>query len=173
MPDSASVQAADLALMDFGKTLKKQLIAQMKKKGVDSALAFCSVSAQSITNEVSEKYPDYSFKRTSDKVRNPLNKPDIYEEEVMVYFQNQLQTTGQLPPSYLQPIELNGSQFFRYYKPLKIGALCLNCHGDQTHISATVAKKITENYPQDEAVNYSLNDFRGLMWVEFKSDSLK
>ena len=172
-PDNASVQAADQALMDFGKSLKKQLIAQMEKNGVDSALVFCSLSAQNITKEVSENHPGYSFKRTSDKVRNPLNKPDIYEEEVIVYFQDQLQNTGQLPSSHLQPIELNGREFFRYYRPLKIDALCLNCHGDKTHISAAVAKKLTENYPQDEAVNYSLNEFRGLMRVEFKSDSKK
>jgi hypothetical protein len=79
-------------------------------------------------------------------------------------------TGGSLPAEYMQKIIKGDSTFFRYYKPLKMGGLCLNCHGPKEQIDSRVMQTIEQHYPNDEAVGYEDGEFRGLVSVTVKRD---
>jgi hypothetical protein len=50
--------------------------------------------------------------------------------------------------------------------------MCLSCHGSvKQNISAETLKVINENYPDDKAIGYGLNELRGLFVVEMEKQS--
>ena len=52
-----------------------------------------------------------------------------------------------------------------YVEPITIKPPCLTCHGSS--VAPTVAAKIHLLYPQDQAMDFSPDEFRGLFWAEF------
>ena len=167
-PSAAMVQKADTAVMILGKSLKNALLEKMEKDGVESALDFCSMNALELTYSVNKKLEGFTVKRTSDRVRNPDNSPDSLETEALNFFLASINEKGTIPDSFVQKFLDNDEVYYRYYKPIKIGALCLNCHGEPEKIAPTVQQLIDKNYPDDQAKDYKLDDFRGLFRAEFK-----
>lgn len=144
----------------------------MKTKGTAYAFEFCSLNAQQLTADVQKKLgKGFLVKRTSFQYRNPKNAPDPNEQKALTYFQNQLQQTGKLPPYYLQKIKQNGTTLWRYYKPLKIGGACLNCHGEITQMNPQILTLLRQKYPRDKATGYKIGDFRGVIRIQFPPQS--
>jgi hypothetical protein len=139
------------------KTFKKlagTLKSAIAEKGFDGAISTCKLEAPKIQKDFSEYYGS-TLRRTSSKIRNPNNSPDDWDKLALDYF-------TQNPESVGKHVKANGT---RYYKPIKIKALCLNCHGDpKKNINPKTFAKIKELYPNDQATGYKLGDLRGL-WV--------
>ena len=167
-PTTAMLQKADSAVMVLGKSLKLALIEKMQSEGVEAALDFCSLSAMGLTFSIDEKLESFSFKRTSDRFRNQQNAPDSLEVEALNYFLSTVKNTDKIPGPFIQKF-LNGDQvYYRYNKPLKIEAACLNCHGGPEQIAPSVQLLIDKYYPEDKAKGYQIGEFRGLIRAEFK-----
>ena len=73
-----------------------------------------------------------------------------------------------MPPYYVQKFKNQGQPVYRYYKPLKVAQVCLNCHGDAKTISPAVQKKLQALYPEDRATGYKEGDFRGVIRIEIR-----
>jgi hypothetical protein len=71
-------------------------------------------------------------------------------------------TPGKTEPEIVQ-LEDGG---VGYVEPIYVKRICLACHGSA--LSPSVASRIDEHYPQDEARGFKEGDFRGLFWVEFR-----
>lgn len=166
-PPQNLIKNADSAIMSLGKTLKTNLLAQMKSNGVDLAISFCSIEAMPLTEKTNLEFDGFILKRTSRKFRNSNNKPDSLELEAIKYFEAKLAKNGKLPENYLQKYIHEGKPTYRYYKPLKVGGPCLNCHGREENITSSVKQLLQERYPEDKATGYKLDEFRGLMRAEF------
>lgn len=98
-----------------------------------------------------------SFRQTSLKYRNPVNKPDTYETEVL-----KMLDSGELPADqlYTQRVtEDDGTIYLRMYKPLIISQSCMLCHGEPD----TIPPLITELYEEDLATGYKIGDIRGVI----------
>jgi predicted CXXCH cytochrome family protein len=54
---------------------------------------------------------------------------------------------------------------YRYYAPIKVGLLCLSCHGPHDSLGPEVRAILDDRYPEDKAVNYSLGELRGVLRV--------
>lgn len=162
---------ADSAIMSLGKALKTNLLDQMKRNGVDSAISFCAKEAIPLTEKINHKFDGVILKRTSSKFRNSNNRPDSLELEAIKYFESMLAESGRLPENYLQKFIHERKPSYRYYKPLKTGGLCLNCHGGEENIASSVKQLLHKRYPGDKATGYKLDEFRGLMRAEFKGSN--
>ncbi len=150
----------------FIRTLLSELRSAIKNKGLADAVSYCSHKAIPITDSISSLY-GVSIKRTSLKYRNPLNKPDKYEVEAIRFFIESLRK-GKKVEYYLQKVNIGNKSIYRYYKPLFIKPLCLNCHGvPRKNIPAEVLKVLKKRYPNDKAIGYSVGDFRGVIRIEF------
>ncbi len=153
---------------EFMKTLLSELKTAISKGGYENAIDICSKKAMKITEELSEKYGIY-LKRTTEKYRNPNNKPDEYELSILKKLEK-LHHEGKLPSEYYEKMTENGKSFLVYVKPLVVKPFCLGCHGK--NISEGVKNKLREIYPADKATGYNSGDFRGIIILkkEIKKD---
>jgi hypothetical protein len=154
------------------KNIKGELQKALIKEGPYAAVNVCSARALKITKKV-EKALNHGIKikRTSLKYRNPKNAPDKYELEALKYFENYYRENKRLPDYYIQTVKEGSKVYYRYYKPLKVGSLCLTCHG--TGIDPMLKKIIKEKYPHDRATGYKLGDFRGVIRVSIPAKMIK
>lgn len=148
------------------KALSGQLKTAMKARGVASAVGFCNVMAMPLTDSLSSTYGAV-IKRTSLKLRNPANAPDSMELKMLkIYLQMSRMRNPVMVPKILEKNE-NEIQFFA---PIVIkNETCLKCHGI---VGQTVKEEdyaiIKQLYPNDEAINYRMNKFRGMWSITLK-----
>lgn len=154
------------AATEFMGLLKSTLINQIKSEGVLSAVDVCSDTAQVLTNEFGLMKGVY-IKRVSFKNRNKNNVPDGFEAKVLQEFE-QRDNEGKLntDTEYFEITEENDHSYLRYMKPIKIGAACLTCHGNEENISPEVKALIAQRYPDDKAVDYNNGDLRGAVSIK-------
>jgi hypothetical protein len=161
--DSASRAAARGAADALGKGLMTALLGQLEADGPQGALAFCADSAQLLTARYQAEGLDVH--RTSLKVRNPANAPYSVEVRVLDFLAD-LQESGVLPPEYVEVRRLaTGTRELRYFRPIKVAAGCLTCHGPSDDLAPSIKAVLAERYPEDMAVGYAEGDLRGVIAV--------
>ena len=107
------------------------------------------------------------LKRTSLKVRSPANTPDNADLAALMSIQSAL-ADGDTPPTLLvQRLEAAGadSAEWRVYRPIVTTTPCLVCHGPVETLRPEVKSKLDRLYPSDKAVEYSTNEWRGVIRV--------
>lgn len=154
-------------------TLKGELKAAMQHGGVEDAISICHLDALSITDSVAQNSSfNVSIKRTSNRVRNPLNAADPYEQLALDLFLELESNDDELPEFYIQKLTEDGQVQYNFYKPMVMENLCLICHGDENMRAPTASRIIGELYPDDQAVGYKEGDFRGLIRIKFFEPAL-
>jgi hypothetical protein len=147
--------------------LKNELTTAIQEKGVVNAIQVCNIKALPITQEVANsKNIAIDIKRTTNKFRNPKNKPDTIEKVALNFYENLLQENKPIPEFYIQKISENEKHSFNYYKPLKTAGLCLLCHGDPNTMDASLKDVLNRLYPNDLATGYKDGDFRALLRIK-------
>lgn len=142
--------------------IRGQLISELSAHGVAGALAYCQVNAIPITDSIAQMHA-VKIRRVSTRNRNPVNKADKLEQFLMKGYENDLHEKKSPEPRL---VVKNDS--ILYYKPIFIQPLCLQCHGlVGQQITEEHAALIQKLYPLDKAINYRLNDIRGLWQVIF------
>ena len=142
--------------------LLEKLQNTISEKGVPGAVEYCKINALPILEKVSEKY-GVSVRRVSNKFRNPEDRPDSAEEQILEAYEYNAENGLKSDPN-LQKLE-NG-EVLLYTKAIVIsGGLCLNCHGEPgKDINAETLKTLESLYPQDLAKGHKVGDLRG-MWA--------
>ena len=148
----AKLERAKAAQGEFGKTLVKTLTTAIGEGGFGNAVEVCNTDAPAIAEKVS-KSKDVQIGRTSFKLRNPNNTPPEWAEP---YVEDRVTET----------VVLDGpDQTLGYMAPIKMGELCVNCHGTKDKLAPDVTEKLAVNYPQDEAIGFKEGDLRGWFWI--------
>ena len=150
------------------KSLKSELVKALSKSPY-TAIDVCNKKALEITKKI-EKEVNHGIKikRTSLKYRNPKNAPNKYEKQALQYFENMFKK-GKDAKYYIQKIKKG----YMFYKPLKVKAVCLTCHGNPSSMDKQLLKKIKKYYPNDKAIGYKEGDFRGVIRVYIPENALK
>ena len=107
-----------------------------------------------------------AIKRTSLMIRDPQNAPDAADAAALELISQQLMD-GEKPDSMLvqrvdrpgQPVE------WRVYRPIATSKSCLVCHGDPAKFRPDVKAALDHLYPQDKAVDYQAQEYRGVIRV--------
>jgi hypothetical protein len=50
--------------------------------------------------------------------------------------------------------------------PIRVGEMCLQCHGERAEIGEKTLARIEELYPEDSATGFAAGDLRGWFWTE-------
>lgn len=157
------VEVAEPAAGELLRTLLGRLDAALEEGGAPSAVEFCSQEAIPLTRMVEAGLEGgLELKRTSFRYRNPDNAPDSAEEMALRYFEDAILEYGEAPAEYVQRVS---EEELRYYRPLFVAPLCLQCHGDPAAMDPAVNAKLEATYPGDLAVGYEVGDFRGVVRV--------
>ena len=139
------------------------LQAKIQEDGFEHAVNFCNLAARAIADSLSLEY-NATVRRTSFRVRNPMNTPDSLDREMLAKFEYAFENNEKPVQSVIR--DENGN--YRYYNPIIIAPVCLNCHGmPGEELSADLHALILDKYPEDDAVEYELGDLRGAWVVEF------
>jgi len=147
---------ADITQKTLGSTLKSHI----QNDGIEPALKYCNLTAYPLVDSLSKVY-SAKIKRVSMKLRNPDNKPDDIETELLDAYQYSLDESQQVADN-IQDLD-NG--YLLYTKPILIGdPVCLQCHGKiGEEVVEETGALLKELYPMDKATGYSITEMRG-MW---------
>lgn len=142
--------------------LGKNLVAAIGKYGTAGAVQFCSTKAIPITDSMA-KTLNVSVKRVSDKERNPKNKANAKELEMIALFKKKLAAgEKELYKTYERNGKVTG------YYAIETNKICLQCHGHiQNDINPETLSTIRKLYPKDKATGYSENQIRGIWVIAF------
>jgi hypothetical protein len=160
---SAEIDASRATAREFMQTLKQELTAGMQEGGPVNAISVCNLSAPAIASTYSVRN-GWEVGRTSLRVRNPANAPDVWERSVLESFEQRKQA-GEDPAKmeHHEVIERDGIRQLRYMKAIPTARLCLACHGEQ--VDSTVRERLEKLYPADQALGYRVGDIRGAFTI--------
>lgn len=148
-------EAASEALM---KSLGGQLKAALQSGGPVQAIIVCQQAALPLTTAAGEPFDGVTVRRTTLKPRNPANAPDDTDRRVL-----EAMARAEGAP---EPVIEWENDAARFYRPLMMQEVCLNCHGDPASFSPELTQALAERYPNDLATGYALGDFRGVIRVD-------
>jgi hypothetical protein len=136
--------------------------------GIQHAIGYCNTNALDITDSLSALY-GAGLRRTSDRYRNELNKPDSAEAAIIDDYRTRLAEGMDLKPILLE----DQGKPVRFYAPILVRApLCLSCHGEPGNtMIAEDADYLKAGYPDDRATGYKLGELRGLWVVTFNKET--
>lgn len=164
---SALKSKGDSLIAQTFDTLRNTLLSTIGEKGFPGAVSFCNTKALSLTNTYAAE--GITIKRTSDKLRNPANRPDNMEQEILSAYLQMKEDKQELKPVLKKDTEGN----HHYFKPILLQAMCSNCHGDKnTQIKPDTWEVIRLQYPADAAYNYKEGDLRGIWHLTFLKNKI-
>ncbi|QNN24804.1 DUF3365 domain-containing protein [Planctomycetales bacterium ZRK34] len=141
------------AQIAMGKQLMKKLNTTLATQGPAETINVCKLEAPDIAQGVSIT-ESLAIGRTSFKLRNPANAPPPWAS---AYVKQRVEQ-----PTFLT----NHDGRFAALLPIRMQAICLNCHGDRDKLAPNVTAALASQYPQDQATGFALDDLRGWFWVE-------
>lgn len=154
------MEASAEIVQKTGAVLVNELQQQIEQNGPTGAINYCNHHALSITDSLAIQH-HASVRRTSLKPRNPLNKASESEKEILLKWEID-HNKGNKP----QPYKItNPDGTISVFHPIFTAEICLNCHGvPGEDIGDETLASIESLYPEDQAIDYSVNQLRG-MWV--------
>jgi hypothetical protein len=161
-----SDRAKDVAIQaasQFGQEMRQKLSDSLQQNEPAGALNICAKEAPAISMRL-ENELGVTIKRTSLKVRNPLNAPDAAETQLLEVLAGLHSKRKQLPQGVTEFPNDPG----RYFKAITVEQSCLKCHGDSTAMSEALLKELAADYPEDKAVGYQEGAFRGIISITVK-----
>jgi hypothetical protein len=161
--DPEALEQGRKAARFLNETLRKKLVSTVVDSGPSAGVVVCMYQAQALSAEA-ERNLGVRVKRTSLKIRNPINAPDDYEKDLLSRLADR-HRRGKLPPEILEERPVGGKREYRYAKPLVVGSFCLTCHGKVGEIPPDVRRELEIRYPGDNATGYEVGDLRGIVSV--------
>jgi len=151
-----------IAMSTF-KLFKGKIESVGKVKGLHEAVNFCNENAKKMTDSIG-KLNHVSMQRTSHKLRNSKNKPNVDQLAVINNYLDAQEGHKELTPMVMKDDE----GFVHFYAPIKLKKKCLQCHGKPgEEINEKVLEIIKKNYPNDKATGFRENEFRGIWDIKF------
>lgn len=149
--------------------LLNKLQKAMKEGGVPAAIEYCSLQALPSIDSLSKKH-GLSIRRSSLHFRNPANKPDELEKQLLEAYQYNKENKLSLEEN----VQRIGETYLLYTQPIFINKpLCLNCHGKAGEEIATESLQLLDSlYPNDKARGYQMGDFRGIWSIRLSRKEL-
>lgn len=166
-PEAAEVRSlGERAINRLAVTLVNEVAVAVSKSGAEKAVDVCHLKALPLTGEIVSGMPRITaVKRTSLRLRNPANAPDAAEQLALDRVQKDLES-GTLPKVLVQRLDLAaGRREWRVYRPIGILSQCVTCHGPRESLSPELLARIAKSYPADNALGYSVGQWRGLIRV--------
>lgn len=152
-------KAAKQLAQSFARDLVGELRQAVKEGGAVNAIYVCSERAPEVATTHSGEY--WSIVRVSDRNRNPANRTDSTQLEIMKQFADS--TASEF---FARWDDDQGGRVYRYYQPIYTKLFCLKCHGKPEKLGVDVDKAIAESYPDDLATGYDVGELRGMLVVE-------
>ena len=167
-PEIVNVRkAGDEAINLLSSRLVQEINSAVARSGAEAALDVAHLRQIPMSNGRIAGLPSITaFRTTSFKVRAPKNKPDAAELLVLERYLDDLKANRTPRDVVVQRIDrANNTHEWRVYQAVVTQPMCLTCHGDLFNKPARFREKLESRYPLDQAIDYSSNEWRGLLRV--------
>lgn len=145
--------------------LSEKLSTAMAEGGVPAAVPYCRLQALPLTDSLANVH-GVTIRRATLQPRHPANRATETETEILAGFRREI-LAGREPG----PVARREGEEIAYYGPIRIQALCLNCHGVAgQELQPENEALIRSLYPEDQATGYALGDLRGVWHIRWKAD---
>ncbi len=157
------IERAHVAVDEVRKNFRTALGKALSEKGAQKALGDCKVEAPHVgKNEKGRGMHSLEVGRTSLKLRNSKNAARAWVKPYLEKFS--VLAAAEIPKSTLVTL---GKNHYGYLEPIIVEPICLNCHG--ANLTEGVKQDLAAYYPDDKATGFSVGDFRGVIWLEWKN----
>ena len=162
---------AEKTYLENGKTIAAATFAELsgkltnalEKNGVSGAVEYCSLTAIPLLDSLS-KVHNATIRRTSTKLRNPVDKPTEWESGILAEFEKKAMSGEEMQPIVRKLDE----HTVTFAAPIKMLPLCSKCHGA---VGSDIAEgdyaTIKKLYPSDTAIGYKTGELRGIWSITF------
>lgn len=157
--DQELLQQSREKIKAFAQKLKGEFKKGMKAGGPLTAIGVCSEKAPGIANTLARE-TGWMIRRVSLKTRNPQNRPDRFETEILRKWEQ-----GEKGEEQYKTVEVMGRKEFRYMKLIRLNKLCTKCHGPAEGLKPEIRESLKKHYPHDQATGYRAGDVRGAFSV--------
>lgn len=165
--ESATVDSTRNIAGQLLNSLGQKLKTALSTDGPLAAVSVCKEAAPAIANSLSAEH-GVQITRVGTRVRNQkMGIPNVWQKEALTQFEERL-AAGEKPADleYWKVVETaNGKRELHYAKAIAVQPQCLSCHGQAQDIPATLAEKIRQEYPNDQATGYSAGKLRGAVVI--------
>ena len=163
---AAITQAGYKAIDHVGSRMVSETARELATKDTHLAVAVLHLKGLDLPKHVPGTPKITAVKRTSLHIRNPQNNPDGADRAALIKISDQLTDEGTVAKVLVQKIEQDGKPVeWRVYRPIAVSKSCLACHGDPTKFAPGVREALDQQYPMDQATDYSAQSWRGLIRV--------
>ena len=142
----------------LGHALKTAL----QTKGPVHAIGVCKLEAPDIALALSQN-SNARVGRTALKLRNPNNRPDNAEGQILQAFKTAIEQGESSAEMMHFSANPDGSALFM--QPIVTQSVCTVCHG--TNIAEPVRQALQEAYPTDQATGFTEGSLRGAFTVRW------
>jgi len=170
--DSADPAIADIVALGYktidrvGGMLVSEVNREMAAKEAHLVVSIMHNKDLTLPKPVPGQPKITAIKRTSLLIRNPLNAPDGADQAALDRIHKQLMADESPDKVVVQKIEQPGHPLeWRVYRPIASAQSCLACHGDPKTFKPGVKEALDEQYPEDKAVDYAAQEWRGMLRV--------
>ncbi len=167
-PAAAAIrQVAEPVIQQAGYRMLSEVSRVLANQGAEAGIDQLHLKAWKFPVAAPGQPRITAVKRTSLRIRNPVNLPDNADLAALLSIQTAL-ADGNTPPSVLvQRVEAAGPApaEWRVYRPMITTTACLACHGPVDSLAPAVRVKLERIYPSDKATAYAANEWRGVIRV--------
>ena len=165
--DAALAQSTRGIANDLLNQLGARLKGAMSTDGPIAAVSVCKEVAPAIAKDLSAKH-QAQVTRVGTRVRNPkMGVPNDWQKAALADFEQRI-ANGEKPADiehWSVATGADGKPELRYARAIAVQPQCVTCHGSKDDIPAPLAEKIRIEYPDDQAVGYSVGKLRGAVVV--------
>lgn len=155
---------ANQAIKEFAETLKSALMLSMQTDGPVKTIGVCKDIAPRVAEQVSDKY-QLEVGRTALKIRNPENRADEWERQVLREFEKRMEKGETIQKlSFSERVETSKGPQWRMMKAIGTDLVCVTCHGEK--IPEAIKTELKKLYPEDEATGFAVGSVRGAFTVK-------
>ncbi len=122
-----------------------------------------SYISRSIFEKVTEQFPDYVIKFSSENPRNPGNLAGSEEKQLLAYFRN-----NPTKERWAGKIRMNGNEYFAHLSAMRMESACLRCHGRPEDSP----QSLLDRYGVEKGFSYKVGDVAGLDIVAIPLDRM-
>jgi EAL domain-containing protein (putative c-di-GMP-specific phosphodiesterase class I)/GGDEF domain-containing protein len=109
----------------------------------------------------------FEIKQTSDRYRDPKNKPNIYDLQAINFFKKHPDKE-----EYFNLKTIDNKEYLFYAYPLITEKSCLKCHGPVNEIPKPLYEKLVKYYGK-KAFGYKEGELRGVISIRLPFDEVK
>jgi hypothetical protein len=153
-----ALATADTIIVAQHSALLRELTRTLAEGGPALAIRSCHLEATMNAQWVGRQR-GYAIGRTSDRLRNPINRPPAWAAEIV---KREAGRSAAVEDGFVADL----ADRVGVLRPIAMQPMCNACHGPEDSMSPAVRAELVDRYPADRAIGFRKGELRGWYWAE-------